>query len=185
MPDYDGIESKRILVHVCCAPCAISSIEHLLEECYKVTLFYSNSNIFPEDEYKKRLKFVRWLGEKFGVGIIEDTYNHLSWLEIIKGLENEPEKGKRCIKCFDYNLKRTAVTAHKLKIPYFTTTLTLSPHKVSRDIFEVGKKYPGYISFDFKKGDGIKRSYLLSKEYDIYRQNYCGCEFSLEQRQKK
>ncbi|UCB47466.1 MAG: epoxyqueuosine reductase QueH [Spirochaetota bacterium] len=179
------MDSKHILVHVCCAPCATSSIENLLEAGYEVTLFYSNSNIFPEEEYRRRLGFVHWLGDKSGIDVIEDSYNHLSWLKAIKGLENEPEKGKRCIKCFDYNLKQTAVISHKLRIPYFTTTLTLSPHKISKYIFEVGKKYPGYISFDFKKGDGIKRSHLLCKEYDIYRQNYCGCEFSLEQRHKK
>jgi len=178
-------ELKRILVHVCCAPCATGSVERLIQEGYRVILFYSNSNIFPENEYKKRLQHVLKFAEILNLDVIEDSYDHSSWLMVIKGLENEPERGKRCMKCFDFNLKRAATTARRLKIPWFTTTLTLSPRKVSEQIFTVGNNYPGYISFDFKKRGGSTRSSILSREYDLYRQHYCGCEFSLEESRKK
>jgi predicted adenine nucleotide alpha hydrolase (AANH) superfamily ATPase len=178
--DYDRMKTKRILVHICCAPCAAGCIERLMEKNYTVTLFYSNSNIFPKEEYEKRLKYVYKLARILNLDVIEDTYSHSSWIEAIKGFENEPERGRRCVHCFDYNLKQTALTAYKLKIPYFTSTLTVSPHKVSGQIFSAGRKYPGYIPFDFKKGDGYARSGELSKEYGLYRQRYCGCEFSLK-----
>jgi predicted adenine nucleotide alpha hydrolase (AANH) superfamily ATPase len=185
MADDANVKSKKILLHVCCAPCAVGCIDSLIERNYCITLFYSNSNIFPKEEYEKRLKYVFKLAKILNIDVIEGTYDHLSWLRAVKGLENEPERGKRCTNCFDFNLKRTASIAHELKIPYFTTTLTLSPHKISGQIFNVGENYQGYIPFDFKKGNGNARSSILSKEFDIYRQRYCGCEFSLKQSLKK
>ena len=145
---------------------------------YTVTLFFSNSNIYPEAEYQKRLAETRRLAEIWQIVLEEDQYDHEQWLAHIRGLENEPEKGKRCEKCFEYSLMRTDKIAERLGIPYFTTTLTLSPHKVSRIIFAIGKRFPRYLPFDFKKEDGFLRSLQLSKEYNLYRQRYCGCEFS-------
>ncbi len=173
----ENIES--ILVHMCCAPCATAPIERLLNEGYKVGLFFSNSNIDPYLEYKKRLDAGVKLSKLLNVHIEEDKYEHDKWLEHINGFESEPEKGSRCSLCFEYSLQRTAKMAEKLGYSHFTTTLTLGPHKVSRMIFEQGEKFKNYIPFDFKKKDGFKRSKEMCDELDIYRQNYCGCEFSL------
>jgi len=100
-------------------------------------------------------------------------------LEHVRHLENEPEKGARCAKCFEYNLRHTAEIADRYGYDAFCTTLTLSPHKVSRIIFEIGGQFPKFKPIDFKKKDGFLRSIQLSKEYGLYRQNYCGCEFSI------
>ncbi|THB73935.1 MAG: hypothetical protein D6B28_02985 [Gammaproteobacteria bacterium] len=164
---------------MCCAPCATAPIERLLQDGYKIGLFFSNSNIYPFEEYKKRLNASEKLSGLMGVYLEEDEYEHEKWLEHIRGLESEPEKGIRCSKCFAYSLKRTAQMAEKLGYSHFTTTLTLGPHKVSSMIFAEGENYSNYIPFDFKKKDGYKRSLEMSNEMDIFRQNYCGCEFSM------
>lgn len=177
-------DTKKILVHTCCAPCAAPSGERLMLHGYQVTLYFSNSNIFPQEEYEKRLFYARKLAQIWHVAMEEDTYDHHAWLQTISGLENEPEKGKRCVKCFDFSLARTAQMAERLGIPAFTTTLTLSPHKISKIIFTLGEKYPGYMPFDFKKEDGFLKSVQLSKKYDLYRQAYCGCEFSMRNAKK-
>jgi len=174
---------KKILVHTCCAPCAAPSGERLMLHGYEVTLFFSNSNIYPKEEYDKRLYYARKLAEIWNVIIEEDMYDHNEWIKVVKGLENEPEKGARCEKCFEYSLRRSADMADRFDFPAFTTTLTLSPHKISKKIFKIGAKYEKYIPFDFKKEDGFLKSIQLSKEYDLYRQSYCGCEFSLRDSQ--
>lgn len=171
--------AKKILVHMCCAPCASASVEKLMLGGYEVTLYFSNSNIFPEEEYMKRLESAQKLARICDVVLEEDSYSHEEWLKHIQGLENELERGRRCLKCFEYSLSRTARLADELNFQAFTTTLTLSPHKVSKQIFKIGKQFPKYVPFDFKKEDGFLRSLQLSKEYDLYRQNYCGCEFSM------
>jgi predicted adenine nucleotide alpha hydrolase (AANH) superfamily ATPase len=171
--------SRKILVHACCAPCAAPSIERLLLDDMEVGLYFSNSNIYPEAEYRKRLEYVRKLAGICEVVLEEDTYDHERWLEHIRGLENEPEKGLRCIKCFEYSLSRTAELADRLNYDAFTTTLTLSPHKISKIIFEIGTKFPKYLPYDFKKKNGFIRSVELSSQWDLYRQAYCGCEFSI------
>lgn len=172
-------DKKRILLHTCCSVCAASPVERLHSQGYEVILFFSNSNIFPEIEYQTRLQSARKLAGLLNLQLMEDLYDHESWLNHIKGLENEPERGRRCIKCFEYNLKRTAVAARTIGIPDFTTTLTVSRHKPSRVIFSVGSSLPGFVSIDFKKQNGFSRSMQLSREYGLYRQNYCGCEFSM------
>ncbi len=176
------MDQKHILIHMCCAPCATSSIERVLNEGYIATLYFSNSNIWPHEEYLKRLKSAHLLGDLVNIHIEEDEYDHEKWLNIINGLENEPEKGLRCSKCFEFSLHRAAIKADQLEIPYFTTTLTVSPHKISKNLFAIGAQYSKYIPFDFKKKDGFKRSIELSKKYDLYRQQYCGCEFSLRKK---
>lgn len=170
---------EKILVHMCCAPCAAPSAERLLLQGRDVTLYFSNSNIHPPEEYEKRLRYARKLAEILDVVIEDDQYDHDRWLERMRGLEQEPEKGRRCERCFAYSLERTAELADRLGIPAFTTTLTLSPHKVSQTIFKIGKQFPRYVPIDFKKENGFLRSLELSREYDLYRQAYCGCEFSL------
>ncbi len=170
----------KILLHICCAPCGSASIERLLLENMEVTLFFSNSNINTEEEFKKRLESVKKLSEVFNIPCMVDEYDHSRWLSIVKGYEKEPEKGRRCGICFNYALSRTAMMAETLKIENFTTTLTISPHKISKIIFEKGSKYPGFLPYDFKKKEGFKRSIELSGEYNLYRQSYCGCEFSIK-----
>lgn len=177
--------SKKILVHMCCAPCASASGERLMLEDYEVVLYFSNSNIYPEAEYQKRLAHAYKLAGHWEVIVEEDTYDHAVWREKIKGFEYEPEKGARCTQCFKYSLTRTAELCDRLNLPAFTTTLTLSPHKVSRQIFELGRAFPKYLPFDFKKKHGFLRSLQLSEELDLYRQDYCGCEFSLADTQKR
>ncbi len=142
-------------------------------------MFFSNHNIAPKEEYDKRLEAARNLASEWNVELVEDSYNHNAWLKAIEGYENEPEKGLRCGKCFDYSLGRAHKYAKEHGLENFTTTLTVSPHKISKMIFEIGEKYPGYEPWDFKKKDGFRRSNEISKELKLYRQKYCGCEFSL------
>ena len=170
--------SRTLLLHTCCAPCAAPSAERLILEGREVVLYFSNFNIQPEAEYLKRLEHARKLAKQMNLVIEEDQYDHAEWLAHIQGLENEPEKGERCRKCFEFSLERTNQMAARLGIEAFATTLTLSPHKVSRIIFEIGAKFPRFEPIDFKKQGGFLRSIELSEEYDLYRQNYCGCEFS-------
>lgn len=172
-------DQKRILLHTCCSVCATSPVERLLTQGYRVSMFFSNSNIFPSQEYEVRLQSARKLAGLLDIQLIEDVYDHGLWLHYIEGLENEPERGKRCIKCFEYNLRRTYIKAQELHIPSFTTTLSVSRHKPSKVIFSVGEGFQGFIPIDFKKQDGFTKSMAMSRQYDLYRQNYCGCEFSM------
>lgn len=167
-----------ILLHCCCAVCASSCIERLLGEGRRVTLFFSNSNIAPKEEYDRRLDAMRKLAGIVGLELVVDDYDHAAWREAVAGLENEPERGKRCPACFRYSLARSAARAAELGIGHFTTSLTVSPLKDSRTIFAVGGAFPGFAAMDFKKRDGYLRSGILAKEYGLYRQKYCGCEFS-------
>jgi epoxyqueuosine reductase len=173
-----------ILLHTCCAPCATTCTERLSSSGYETVLFFSNSNIFPEEEYAKRLENVRKLAGILNLRLEEDGYDHEEWLNYIRGLEDEPEQGKRCLKCFEFNLARASRMADKLGLPAFTTSLSVSRYKPSAKIFEVGKAFPKFEAIDFKKKDGYSRSIELSWLYGLYRQSYCGCEFSLLSRGK-
>ncbi|NQT58918.1 MAG: epoxyqueuosine reductase QueH [Bacteroidetes bacterium] len=175
----------RILLHSCCAPCAAPSSERLIKNGDTVLLFFSNSNIFPHEEYKKRLDNVRKLADHFNIEVVEDTWDHDAWLESVRGLEHEPERGARCNSCFAFNLKRTKDKADELGLNRFTTTLTLSPHKISAAIFDSGRTLDGFVEENFKKKNGFRRSLELSDELDLYRQDYCGCEFSLAKKTEK
>ena len=171
---------KKILLHSCCAPCASACLERLVDMGYEVTLFFSNSNIFPREEYEKRLASMRDLANSFQVPLHLDAWDHSSWRASVAGLEEEPEKGRRCLKCFEFSFRRAQFMAEKLNIPAFTSTLSISPHKPSPTIFEVGSRFPGFQAMDFKKKNGFQRSMELSREYSLYRQGYCGCEFSMK-----
>ncbi|MFA6619010.1 MAG: epoxyqueuosine reductase QueH [Candidatus Neomarinimicrobiota bacterium] len=170
---------QKILLHTCCAVCASACLERLASEDLEPVLFFSNHNISPKEEYQRRLEAARKLSKLLKVELIEDIYDHASWLEVVKGYEDEPEKGSRCGLCFNYSFARTAAYAEEHGFEHFTSTLTVSPHKISKMIFKIGEKYPAYRPWDFKKKDGFKRSNELSRELELYRQNYCGCEFSL------
>ena len=175
-----------LLLHSCCAPCSSYCLEYL-SKYFKITIFYYNPNITEETEYKKRVeeqqKLIKLLPTINKIDFLEGNYNPDLFFEMAKGLENEPEKGKRCFKCYEMRMKETVLTAKKLNYDYFTTTLSLSPYKNSNKINEIGemlqKQYNiKYLYSDFKKKNGYKRSIELSKEYNLYRQNYCGCIYS-------
>ena len=170
---------NRILLHCCCAVCAASCIERLAEAGNQVVLFFSNCNIAPEEEYLRRLESMQKLAQICDLELIVDEYDHPAWRQAVSGLEKEPERGGRCPVCFDFSLERTARKAAELQIGRFATSLTVSPLKDSKTIFAVGAKYPGFEPYDFKKKDGYRRSGILAGEYGLYRQNSCGCEFSL------
>jgi predicted adenine nucleotide alpha hydrolase (AANH) superfamily ATPase len=172
---------RRILLHTCCGPCGTHPIEVLEAEGLEVVLFFSNSNIAPVEEYLRRLDAVRCLATQVGVELLEDEYDHGSWLSFVAGLEDEPERGARCEQCFRFNLARTAARARAGGFSAFTTTLTVSPHKPAPLIFRVGNAIDSelFLDMDFKKRDGYRRSVELSRRYGLYRQRYCGCEFSL------
>lgn len=174
----ENLKGGKVLLHTCCAPCCAPSGERLINDGYEISLFYSNSNIFPREEYNKRLEEARRLAEIWKVELIEDSWDHKEWLAFVRGFEKEPEGGKRCTKCFEFNLRRTAQKAKELGYPLYTTTLTLGPYKNSKMIFSIAEQFPGFLEYNFKKKDGFLRSIELSNEYGLYRQNYCGCEFS-------
>jgi predicted adenine nucleotide alpha hydrolase (AANH) superfamily ATPase len=180
--DDSGISKQKelMLLHTCCAPCAAGCIERLLNEDYTVILLYSNSNIFPRAEYEKRLRALERLASIYLLELIVDEYDHERWRQAVRGYENEPERGRRCDICFEYNLSRTALSAEKLEIRRFTTTLSLSPQKVTERVFGAGARFTGYVPINFRKKEGPKRSSEICAEYGLYRQRYCGCEFSFQ-----
>ncbi len=188
----DGI-IPSLLLHSCCAPCSSYVLEYL-SEYFSITVLYYNPNISPKEEYLHRLKEEKRLISEMKfiipVSVLDCDYNADEFFNVSKGLEKEPEGGKRCEKCFDLRLDFTAKTAKEKFFDYFATTLTVSPLKNAPLINEIGerlaKKYNvKYLCSDFKKKEGYKRSIVLSKEYNLYRQNYCGCIFSKEEREKK
>lgn len=172
----------KILLHACCAVCMGYSIE-ILKEDYEPVVFFFNPNIYPETEHdRRRDELIKYCKKKDYNYIIED-YSPQNWYETIKGLESEPEKGIRCNKCFEYRLEKTAKKANELGIKYITTTLSISPHKISKNIFTEGQKVAHrhgiiFVEKDFKKNDGFLKTMQIAKENDFYRQKYCGCEFS-------
>lgn len=166
-----------VLLHICCGPCATHAVQ-LLGRDYAVTGFFSNSNIAPLEEYRRRRDAAAALARQSGVPLIEDIYDHDSWRAAVAGYEEAPEGGCRCDFCFGYNLNRTATYAGEHGFDVFTTTLTISPHKDSTRIFALGRKLGPFVEIDFKKQDGFRKSVALSRHYDLYRQTYCGCEFS-------
>lgn len=184
-------EKRKILLHSCCAPCSTSTIERL-SQFYNVTVFYYNPNIYPIEEYLKRkseqLRFIDILNKNYpyiNIGFIDSDYESEKFYEAVKGFEREPEGGARCPICFKLRLEKTAIMAKALEFDLFGTTLTVSPHKNAELINSIGVSLQNkhdirFLQSNFKKGDGYKRSIELSKQFDIYRQNYCGCEFALK-----
>lgn len=176
----------NLLLHSCCAPCSSYVIQYLANYFY-ITILYYNPNISPIDEYLKRkdeqIKLIREMPTKYRVDIIDCDYDNEIYERLVKGLEKEPERGKRCEVCFKLRLGKTAEIASRGNYDYFATTLTLSPYKNAKLIndigLELGEKYGiKYLGSDFKKRDGYKKSIELSKQFNLYRQNYCGCIYS-------
>ncbi len=176
----------KLLLHACCAPCSSYCLEYL-SQYFEIIILYYNPNISLKEEYEYRLqeekRLISLMEFKNPVTIIDGEYNTQDFFKAVKGLENEPEGGKRCEKCFVLRLEKSAVMAKKLDCDYFSTTLTISPLKNAQVINSIGdelsKRYGvKWLFSDFKKREGYKRSIVLSKKYDLYRQNYCGCVFS-------
>ena len=176
---------KRILLHVCCGPCSTASIERLIEDGYRPVLFFSDSNIWPEEEFRKRYSTILEVASHYGLETLIDEYDHDAWREWVKGHENDKEHGERCLLCFRFNLLRSAMKAEELGIDEFCTTLTVSRFKKSESVFSQGRDLRGFVEYDFKKKGGFSRSVRLAKELGLYRQDYCGCEFSLRDRYEK
>ena len=173
---------EKLLLHTCCAPCAVHPVE-ILQEQFKITLFFYNPNIYPVDEYYKRQDSVKEIKAKLNVDLIDAEYNPDTWNKTVEGLEDEPEGGKRCALCFYMRMKETARYARQYNFDCFGTTLTISPHKPSDLINKQGKEISReygveFLDRDFKKDDGFKISCQKCRDYNIYRQNYCGCKYS-------
>lgn len=175
-----------LLLHSCCAPCSSYCLEYL-SQYFNVTIFYFNPNIYPEEEYRHRVaeqqRLISQLPVNRKVGFIEGEYNPDVFYSAVKGLEHCREGGERCFVCYRLRLEETAKLAKKLNFDYFTTTLTISPLKNSQKIneiaFDLSELYGvSALPSDFKKKEGYKRSIELSRQYDLYRQNFCGCVFS-------
>jgi len=178
--------TPKLLLHSCCAPCSSACIERL-SDYFDITIIYYNPNIEPYDEYKLRkeeeVRFIKEFKTKNRLDMIDCDYDNDKYHEIVSGLEDAPEGGIRCHKCYRLRLEYSAKKAKELGYDYFGTTLTVSPYKNSLVLNEIGenleKEYGvKYLYSDFKKKEGYKRSIELSKEYNLYRQNYCGCIYS-------
>ncbi len=183
----------RILLHSCCAPCSTHVID-TLSPYFDITIYYYNPNIEPYEEYERRkkeeIRFINEYNSKNKIDIIDCDHDNDLFREMSKGLEEVPEGGARCIKCYWLRLDKTAMRAKELGYDYFATTLTVSPLKNSQKLNEIGKKLSEkydikYLFSDFKKKEGYKHSIEMARQYNLYRQDYCGCIFSKEQREKE
>lgn len=172
----------KLLLHSCCAPCS-SYVITFLKDYFDITLLYYNPNIEPKAEYDKRKQEQIKLCELLNVEIVDCDYDNLKYKKLITGLKNEPEGGLRCSKCFKLRLVKAGAVAELNGYDYFGTTLTVSPHKNTNLINKIGKDLENiykvkFLYSDFKKKDGYKKSIELTKKYDLYRQDYCGCMYS-------
>lgn len=187
--EIQALDGRRpsLLLHSCCGPCSTYVLEYL-SQYFNITVFYYNPNIYPPEEFEKRTVEQKKLIEKMfpdkSVGFVEGQYDDNRFYEAVKGLEDLPEGGERCFKCYRLRLEETAKKAKEDGFEYFTTTLSISPHKNAQKLNEIGEAVAQeyglkYLFSDFKKKNGYKRSCELSAEYEIYRQDYCGCVFSV------
>ena len=183
---------KTLLLHSCCAPCSSYVLEYL-SQYFEITVLYYNPNITYEEEYEyRKAEQKRLIGEmkpKYPIKFMDCDYDPANFFAAVKGYEKEPEGGARCKICFDMRLRKTAELAACEKFDYFTTTLTISPLKNAELLNEIGDSLSAeygvkYLNSDFKKRNGYKRSIELSKEYDLYRQDYCGCVYSKVERER-
>lgn len=187
----DG-RTPRLLLHSCCGPCSSYVLEYL-SQYFEITVLFFNPNIYPAEEYEKRLnaqeKIISEMNFKNPVSLMTLPYGYNEFLCAAKGNENEREGGARCTECFKLRIGRTALEAKRLDFDCFTTTLSVSPHKNAALINKIGEEFSQetgvkFLTADFKKREGYKRSIELSKQYDLYRQDYCGCEFSIPEKEE-
>ncbi|PBC75019.1 epoxyqueuosine reductase QueH [Fibrobacter intestinalis] len=185
-------EVPTLLLHCCCAPCSSYVLEYL-SNYFRITTFYYNPNIYPAEEYAHRVselkRFVSEFRTKFPVRFLEGNYDPERYYAAVKGLEKEREGGARCVKCFELRLGEAAQLAKELGMDYFTTTLSISPMKDATLLNEIGEAMAQkfgvkHLPSNFKRGGGYKRSIELSREYNLYRQNFCGCVYSKLEREK-
>jgi predicted adenine nucleotide alpha hydrolase (AANH) superfamily ATPase len=178
---------KRLLLHSCCAPC-LTSVYEQLNATYEVAVFWYNPNIWPKSEHDKRLKVLTKYCKEHYIKLYIGNYNyeeeHAYWVSSIAGLEDEPERGKRCEICYKIRLEATAWVALEKHFNLFASELSVSPHKDAKMLNDLGEEISDevgveYLVNDFKKGNGYKRSVEISKERGLYRQDYCGCEHSI------
>ena len=177
----------KLLLHACCAVCASYPVLQLQQMGYEVILYFYNPNIYPAEEYQRRLDELKKLAKRYKVKLIIEETGYDYWLKLVKGLETEPEKGSRCTVCFKERLSKVVLAAQKEGCEYFTTTLTVSPHKNSKQVFDAAyevlkensEEIIKFLEIDFKKKDGYKKTSELADKYGFYRQKYCGCEFSV------
>jgi predicted adenine nucleotide alpha hydrolase (AANH) superfamily ATPase len=182
----------KLLIHSCCAPCSSYVLEYL-SQYFEITIFYYNPNIYPETEYIRRVEEQKQLIQSMSLASVvqfrQGVYEPQQYYQAVKGLEREPEGGDRCFECYELRLREAAQLAKEGGYDYFTTTLSISPHKKSEKLNEIGNNLAtefgvSYLPSDFKKKNGYKRSIELSKEYNLYRQDYCGCVFSMREEPK-
>ncbi|MFA5130965.1 MAG: epoxyqueuosine reductase QueH [Patescibacteria group bacterium] len=174
----------RLLLHICCAPCSTFITRERLAPKYDVTWYFYNSNLNTPEEYEKRLTAVKFVAAKFSIPLIIEPYKHGVWRAQVRGTENEPERGERCQICYRERLEKTAALAKKKGFNYFSTSLLVSPYKDTLSINKIGRELEAkygvlYLAEDFQADEGYRRSQDLAKELGIYRQKFCGCEFSL------
>ena len=179
------MSDNQVLIHACCGICSAYPIIHLREMGYEPVVYFYNPNIFPIEEYQKRLDAEKILCEFHKCELIVEDYNQLDFLNSVVGFENEPERGKRCDICFDLRLNKTAQKAVDLNIKIFTTSIVISPHKNFSKLTEIGSNIAKtynlqYLAVDFKKKDGFLKTNKLANSLNLYRQNYCGCKFSMQ-----
>lgn len=179
-----------LLLHSCCAPCSSYVLEYL-SNYFGITVFYYNPNIYPDEEYEMRVReqqrFIRAFPAKHPIDFIEGAYDKERFYEMARGLEAVPEGGQRCFQCYELRLREAGELAKARGFDYFTTTLSISPMKNAEKLNEIGLRLAeelgvSYLCSDFKKRNGYKRSTELSREYGMYRQDYCGCVFSYNQK---
>jgi predicted adenine nucleotide alpha hydrolase (AANH) superfamily ATPase len=187
------VKDKKVptlLLHSCCAPCSSYVLEYL-SQYFKISILFYNPNIYPLEEYSRRVTeqkgLISALKVKNEIRFVEGKYDTESFYNIAKGLEDQKEGEERCFKCYELRLKEAAIIAKEQGFDYFTTTLSISPHKNAQKLNEIGSKLSEeysvkYLYSDFKKKEGYKRSIELSNEYNLYRQDYCGCIFSKNER---
>jgi len=176
--------TNKVLLHTCCGVCAYTCIEKLKQEGFDPVVFFFNPNIQPQIEYKRRRDAAYIVAETLDVKIIEGAYLPLDWYKDLQPYGQEAEGKRRCQLCYKIRLEESFKLSIKEDCDYFTTTLSISPHKVSSIIFEIGKDISksNFLPFDFKKKDGFKKTIFAAKKLNLYRQNYCGCTYSLRDR---
>jgi predicted adenine nucleotide alpha hydrolase (AANH) superfamily ATPase len=172
----------KVVLHICCGVCAAGAAHVLLSEGHEVTGYYYNPNISPPDEYTRRLEAASQAADRLGFKLIEGPYNTADWNYACAALAHEPEGGRRCEICYRVRLRQTFLFMQENGADAFTSTLTISPHKSALVINRIGHETGGdkFLPRDFKKREGFKKAAELARDWGLYRQNYCGCEYSMK-----
>ncbi|MFA5400273.1 MAG: epoxyqueuosine reductase QueH [Dehalococcoidia bacterium] len=173
----------NVVLHICCGVCAAGAADVLLNEGHQVTGYFYNPNIYPEEEYRRRLEAVQRVADKLQFTLAAGPYDFETWNKLTAGMGDEPEGGSRCSVCYRLRLAKAFDFMRERGADAFTSTLTISPHKQAAEINRIGKEIGGdrYMARDFKKKDGFKRSMEMARSWGLYRQNYCGCIYSLRE----